>query len=162
MTLFPALDSLLTRVLRSRAQERRVLFFGLDAAGKTTLLYRLALSEVVTTIPTIGFNVESVRLPLARGKTMSLAAWDVGGCDKIRPLWRHYFDGLQGAIFMVDANDRERMDGAVEECGMFMQELKGAPVPWLVCVPRPVCTRAMRSSASARLDSRTSRTSGAR
>ena len=33
---------------------------GLDAAGKTTILYKLKLGEVVTTIPTIGFNVETV------------------------------------------------------------------------------------------------------
>lgn len=40
------------------ALEVRVLMVGLDAAGKTTVLYRLKLGEVVTTIPTIGFNVE--------------------------------------------------------------------------------------------------------
>jgi hypothetical protein len=35
----------------------RGLIMGLDAAGKTTVLYRLKLGELVTTIPTIGFNV---------------------------------------------------------------------------------------------------------
>ena len=38
----------------------RILMVGLDAAGKTTILYKLKLGEVVTTIPTIGFNVETV------------------------------------------------------------------------------------------------------
>jgi GTPase SAR1 family protein len=38
----------------------RILMVGLDAAGKTTILYKLKLGEVVTTIPTIGFNVEYV------------------------------------------------------------------------------------------------------
>lgn len=33
---------------------------GLDAAGKTTILYKLKLGEVVSSVPTIGFNVESV------------------------------------------------------------------------------------------------------
>lgn len=41
-------------------QEMRILMVGLDAAGKTTILYKLKLGEVVTTIPTIGFNVETV------------------------------------------------------------------------------------------------------
>ncbi len=41
-------------------QEQRILMVGLDAAGKTTILHKLKLGEVVTTIPTIGFNVESV------------------------------------------------------------------------------------------------------
>merc|ERR1719272_2559156 len=40
--------------------EMRILMVGLDAAGKTTILYKLKLGEVVTTIPTIGFNVETV------------------------------------------------------------------------------------------------------
>ncbi len=40
--------------------EMRILMVGLDAAGKTTILYKFKLGEVVTTIPTIGFNVETV------------------------------------------------------------------------------------------------------
>ncbi|KAF0925086.1 hypothetical protein E2562_015377 [Oryza meyeriana var. granulata] len=38
----------------------RILMVGLDATGKTTILYKLKLGEIVTTIPTIGFNVETV------------------------------------------------------------------------------------------------------
>ena len=58
---------------------------GLDAAGKTTILYKLKLGEVVTTIPTIGFNVETVEY-----KNISFTVWDVGGQDKVRlPLIPH-------------------------------------------------------------------------
>ena len=39
-------------------KEVRILMLGLDAAGKTTILYQLKIGEVITTIPTIGFNVE--------------------------------------------------------------------------------------------------------
>lgn len=49
-----------------------------------TLVYKLKLGEIVTTIPTIGFNVETVEY-----KNISFTVWDVGGQDKIRPLWRH-------------------------------------------------------------------------
>lgn len=131
---------------------------GLDAAGKTTILYKLKLGEVVTTIPTIGacgatrstaprsagrqrrdgwmagrrlhaagrsaaaappatvaasavvpppragFNVETVEY-----KNISFTVWDVGGQDKIRPLWRHYYQNTQGIIFVVDSNDRDRI-----------------------------------------------------
>jgi len=83
---------------------------GLDAAGKTTILYKLKLGEVVTTIPTIGFNVETVEY-----KNISFTVWDVGGQDKIRPLWRHYYTNTQGLIFVVDSNDRERIEDAREE-----------------------------------------------
>ena len=60
---------------------------------------------MVTTIPTIGFNVETVEY-----KNISFTVWDVGGQDKIRPLWRHYYQNTQGIIFVVDSNDRERID----------------------------------------------------
>jgi small GTP-binding protein len=86
-------------------REGRVLMCGLDAAGKTTILYILKLGEVVTTIPTIGFNVETVTIG-----HMDLTVWDVGGRDKIRPLWRHYYQNTNGIIFVVDSNDRDRID----------------------------------------------------
>merc|ERR1712045_24365 len=86
-------------------KEMRILMVGLDAAGKTTILYKLKLGEIVTTIPTIGFNVETVEY-----KNISFTVWDVGGQDKIRPLWRHYYQNTQGIIFVTDSNDRERID----------------------------------------------------
>merc|ERR1739848_588727 len=91
-------------------KEMRILMVGLDAAGKTTILYKLKLGEIVTTIPTIGFNVETVEY-----KNISFTVWDVGGQDKIRPLWRHYFQNTQGLIFVVDSNDRDRMGEARDE-----------------------------------------------
>ncbi|KAM6126482.1 ADP-ribosylation factor 4 [Phoenicopterus ruber ruber] len=90
---------------------------GLDAAGKTTILYKLKLGEIVTTIPTIGFNVETVEY-----KNICFTVWDVGGQDKIRPLWRHYFQNTQGLIFVVDSNDRERIQEAAEELQKMLQE----------------------------------------
>lgn len=90
---------------------------GLDAAGKTTILYKLKLGEIVTTIPTIGFNVETVEY-----KNISFTVWDVGGQDKIRPLWRHYFTNTQGLIFVVDSNDRERIAEANDELQKMLQE----------------------------------------
>lgn len=90
---------------------------GLDAAGKTTILYKLKLGEIVTTIPTIGFNVETVEY-----KNISFTVWDVGGQDKIRPLWRHYFQNTQGLIFVVDSADTERIGEAREELSRMLNE----------------------------------------
>ncbi|XP_048474908.1 ADP-ribosylation factor-like isoform X4 [Rhincodon typus] len=98
-------------------KEMRILMVGLDAAGKTTILYKLKLGEIVTTIPTIGFNVETVEY-----KNISFTVWDVGGQDKIRPLWRHYFQNTQGLIFVVDSNDKERMSEAREELMQMLGE----------------------------------------
>lgn len=98
-------------------KELRILMVGLDAAGKTTILYKLKLGEVVTTIPTIGFNVETVEY-----KKISFTVWDVGGQDKIRPLWRHYYQNTHGLIFVVDSNDRDRIEDAKEELHRMLNE----------------------------------------
>ena len=90
---------------------------GLDAAGKTTILYRLRLGEVVNTVPTIGFNVETVQYG---NKTFTV--WDVGGQEQIRRLWRHYYQGADGIIFVVDSNDRERITNVKEELRFMLKE----------------------------------------
>ncbi|CAN8073560.1 unnamed protein product [Agarophyton chilense] len=106
-------------------KEVRILMVGLDAAGKTTILYKLKLGEIVTTIPTIGFNVETVDY-----KNVKFTVWDVGGQDKIRPLWRHYFQNTQGLIYVVDSNDRDRIPEARDELKKMLseEELRNATV----------------------------------
>ncbi|KAH3746196.1 ADPribosylation factor subfamily protein [Pelomyxa schiedti] len=100
-----------------KRKEFRLLMVGLDAAGKTTILYKLKLGEIVTTIPTIGFNVETVTY-----KNVNLTVWDTGGEDKIRPLWRHYFQNTQGLMYVVDSNDRERIGETSEELQKMLSE----------------------------------------
>lgn len=109
------ISSLFTRLFGKK--QMRILMVGLDAAGKTTVLYKLKLGEIVTTIPTIGFNVETVEY-----KNISFTVWDVGGQDKIRPLWRHYFQNTQGLIFVVDSNDADRLQEARDELHKMVQE----------------------------------------
>merc|ERR1711935_22964 len=95
----------------------RILMVGLDGAGKTTLLYQLKLGDVVTTIPTIGFNVETVEY-----KNLKFDVWDVGGQDKIRALWRHYYQGSKAVIYVVDSNDASRLSEAADELHKMMGE----------------------------------------
>mmetsp|Transcript_32906 Transcript_32906/g.47634 ORF Transcript_32906/g.47634 Transcript_32906/m.47634 type:complete len:189 (-) Transcript_32906:71-637(-) len=104
-------------------QEMRILMIGLDAAGKTTILYKLKLGGVVVTIPTIGFNVESVEY-----KNISFTVWDVGGQKKIRKLWHCYYFNTQGIIFVVDSNDPDRLEEVREEINHMLshEELNGA------------------------------------
>ncbi|XP_058002525.1 uncharacterized protein LOC131179847 [Hevea brasiliensis] len=90
--------------------EMRVVMLGLDAAGKTTILYKLHIGEVLSTVPTIGFNVEKVQY-----KNVMFTVWDVGGQEKLRPLWRHYFNNTDGLIYVVDSLDRERIGKAKAE-----------------------------------------------
>ncbi|KAJ4839621.1 hypothetical protein Tsubulata_026013 [Turnera subulata] len=64
------------------------------------------------------FNVETVEY-----KNISFTVWDVGGQDKIRPLWRHYFQNTQGLIFVVDSNDRDRVVEARDELHRMLNEV---------------------------------------
>ncbi|KAI9763484.1 MAG: Arf GTPase arl1 [Geoglossum simile] len=110
-------------------KEIRILILGLDNAGKTTLLYRLKkiqlwltyvgikIGEVVTTIPTIGFNVESVTY-----KNLNFNVWDLGGQTSIRPYWRCYYANTAAVIFVVDSTDIERLGTASEELSAMLNE----------------------------------------
>uniref|UniRef100_A0A914NPX8 ADP-ribosylation factor 1-like 2 n=1 Tax=Meloidogyne incognita TaxID=6306 RepID=A0A914NPX8_MELIC len=80
------MGKILTKLFGKR--ELRVLMLGLDAAGKTSILYKLKLGQSIKSLPTVGFNVETVTY-----KNIKFSVWDVGGQEKIRPLWRHYYVG---------------------------------------------------------------------
>lgn len=90
--------------------EYRLLILGFDGCGKTALLYKLKLNDFIQTIPTIGFNVETI----THDRT-TLTIWDVGGCDKIRPLIRHYFENTKGIVFVIDSQESGRLSEVREE-----------------------------------------------
>eukprot|EP00403_Amphidinium_massartii_P028804 CAMPEP_0178402658 /NCGR_PEP_ID=MMETSP0689_2-20121128/16959_1 /TAXON_ID=160604 /ORGANISM="Amphidinium massartii, Strain CS-259" /LENGTH=234 /DNA_ID=CAMNT_0020023573 /DNA_START=68 /DNA_END=772 /DNA_ORIENTATION=+ len=86
-----------------RAQKpKQVFVFGLYEAGKTTLLESASGQEVDVSIPTIGFNVDTVSV-----RSINLIAWDVGGREKLRPLARHYYQTTDALIFVVDSAERD-------------------------------------------------------
>ena len=98
-------------------KEVRVLILGLDNAGKTTILYKLQMGEVVTTVPTIGFNVETVQY-----KNLRFQVWDLGGQTSIRPYWRCYYQNTNAVIYVVDAADAERMAICKQELMAMLEE----------------------------------------
>lgn len=92
-----------------------IAMLGLDSAGKTTALYRLKLDQYLNTVTTIGFNCEKVRGSLGKAKGVQFLVWDVGGQEKLRPLWRSYTRCTDGIVFVVDSVDVERMEEAKME-----------------------------------------------
>ena len=130
------------------SKEVRILILGLDNAGKTTILYRLQneSDEAVQTIPTIGFNVETlqyknikVRLTLSMlagqsgvddwrvthtciSRCFQFQVWDLGGQTSIRPYWRCYYPNTDAIIFVVDSADIERMPVARGELAAMLEE----------------------------------------
>ncbi|KAF4690672.1 Arf GTPase arf1 [Perkinsus olseni] len=103
----------------------RILMVGLNDTGKTTILHKLG--EVVTTTPTIGFDVETVE-----GDNMTFTSWVVGRRDSIRPLWRltidsslvnrYYYPNTRGLIFVVDSTDNDGISRAKDELQRMMYE----------------------------------------
>ncbi|XP_064623320.1 ADP-ribosylation factor 1-like [Lineus longissimus] len=110
----------------STGRPARILMLGLDAAGKTTILYKLKLNETVSTLPTIGFNVEEV----TPCKGVSFTVWDVGGQERIRQLWRHYYQNCEGLVFVVDSADCARVQEVKDELFGIMEfpDMVGVPV----------------------------------
>lgn len=104
---------------------------GLDGAGKTTILYRLQVGEVVTTIPTIGFNVEQVTY-----KNLKFQVWDLGGQTSIRPYWRCYYSNTDAIIYVVDSADRDRIGISKDEL-LYMLRVSTTDVN--LCVLRQMC-----------------------
>jgi len=108
-------SSLFTQLFGQK--ERRILILGLDGAGKTTILYKLQVGEVVTTIPTIGFNVETLQY-----KNLKFQVWDLGGQTSIRPYWRCYYSNTDAIIYVVDSLDKDRMSTSKQELVSMLEE----------------------------------------
>ncbi|KAF0030374.1 hypothetical protein F2P81_017105 [Scophthalmus maximus] len=100
---------------------------GLDGSGKTTLLYKLMYNESVVTVPTVGFNVETLETDRS---SPSLTVWDVGGQRKMRPHWRHHFTDTAGLVFVVDSWDQKRLDETRKELHRVLRygSLRGVPL----------------------------------
>ncbi|KAH7243654.1 ADP-ribosylation factor family-domain-containing protein [Fusarium redolens] len=109
----------IARWLLGGGREHVGIVLGSDTAGKTTFLYRLKFKEAVQTLPTIGFNVETIDYP--DGEKVTL--WDVGGCDAIRPLIRHYMAKDRFLIFIQSCTDTDpdRIEFSLEYLRMGME-----------------------------------------
>jgi len=109
------------------AQPMRILLVGLDAAGKSTLLEKLKFgTPSQAMVPTIGYNMETIDY-----KDHTLQMWDVGGQDKLRPLWKHYFTDARAIIFVVDSSCMEHLQESCRELHSKLldaEELRGIPL----------------------------------
>ncbi|XP_074834895.1 ADP-ribosylation factor-like protein 4D [Carettochelys insculpta] len=113
-------------------QALHVVVIGLDAAGKTSLLYRLKFQEFLQSAPTKGFNMERIRVPLGGSRAIAFQVWDVGGQEKLRPLWKSYTRRTDGLVFVVDAAEGERMEEARVELHRISRTSENQGVPVLV------------------------------
>eukprot|EP00700_Malawimonas_jakobiformis_P002584 EC724500.1.p1 GENE.EC724500.1~~EC724500.1.p1 ORF type:complete len:180 (+),score=40.56 EC724500.1:28-567(+) len=117
----------LIRSLMKKTTEVRILMLGLDNAGKTTILRKLANEEISHIMPTQGFNVKQI----VREK-FELKVWDIGGQKTIRPYWRNYFERTDALVYVIDSADRRRLAETAAELQSLLDEDRLAGVPLLV------------------------------
>ena len=108
-------------------KEVRILILGLDNAGKTTILYRLQADEPIETIPTIGFNVETLQY-----KNIKFQVWDLGGQSSFRVIWDKYYSEAHGLIYVVDSSDEARLQEAVSTFAGLIKHTDLSNIPVLI------------------------------
>ena len=106
-------------------QPAKIVMIGLNNAGKTTILYKMNLGEVIQTAPTTSFNTEIVE-----HNNTKFQVWDLAGQKGIRPFWNSYYSGTNAIIFVIDSSDRERLEIASEEFQLLLleEELRLSPI----------------------------------
>lgn len=106
--------------------EKRILLLGLDNAGKTSILNHMQEQNFrAQSVPTIGLSIEEVYV-----KDYKLTFWDVGG--QATKLWKHYFDSVDGLIFVIDATDKDRIIKAKDELIRAGKDPQLQSVPYLL------------------------------
>ncbi|KAL9983652.1 hypothetical protein ACROYT_G005856 [Oculina patagonica] len=118
----------LLRKLKSKGdKELKLLFLGLDNAGKTTILKQLASENIEHITPTQGFNIKTVA-----SEGFRLNVWDIGGQRSIRPYWKNYFEQVEALVYVIDSADRKRLEETGLELYELLEEEKLNGVPLLV------------------------------
>jgi small GTP-binding protein len=99
---------LLSKIIEFFTKSRnnfKIIILGMQNAGKTTILYRLSLGQLVKTTPTIGSNVEELT-----HNNVQFQAWDLGGQESTRSVWDVYYMSTDAVVYVIDSQDEENFE----------------------------------------------------
>ena len=99
---------LLSKIIEFFTKSRnnfKIIILGMQNAGKTTILYRLSLGQLVKTTPTIGSNVEELT-----HNNVKFQAWDLGGQESTRSVWDVYYMSTDAVVYVIDSQDDENFE----------------------------------------------------
>ncbi|OMJ94177.1 hypothetical protein SteCoe_2658 [Stentor coeruleus] len=117
----------LTKLLQKIFSRKKlnICMLGLESSGKTTILYKLHLGEVIATCPTVGFNIETIKY-----KKLNLSIMDISGDMRYRVFWATYYQNSHGLIFVIDAEDRDKIETARDELYRVLEHnsVKNTPI----------------------------------
>ena len=119
------LNVLPSEMLSIHKSTAKLFVFGLDRAGKTTILSRIKDNMFIQTTPTLNVNVLQILLD-----NLQIVCFDVAGQKRFRDSWRKFMDATNGLIFVVDSSDFQRIDEAREELWRVLEfdEAQGLPL----------------------------------
>ena len=126
--------------------EYRTIMIGSGSSGKTAILNRLKSDSFLTTMPTVGYNVEKIEF-----KDLALTIFDLGGgTDELRSLWKNYTQGLDGIIYVIDSTDLNSLPISQGYLNFFLQNNELGDIPILVlCNMQDLCNTAPISQIKA-------------
>ncbi len=119
----------------------KIVFIGLDNAGKTTLMHMLRDNKLQTFMPTQKPCTEQLSLG-----NISFLAYDLGGHEIARRVWRDFYVDIDAVVFMIDAADKERFDESKNELENLMLNDELKDIPFLILGNKIDCAEAVNET----------------